>query len=108
MAWLGNYANDAELNDIAQALQDAGPGLLATITRNSHHYSHEHTVTIDVENEDGDTAPQEEAVAEALRDFMRWIYRALEREHDWRNDDAQVDESLIANEYHFNEDGKID
>jgi hypothetical protein len=37
---------------------------------------------------------------------MRWIYRQLEREYDYQNADAQVDENIRANEYEFYEDGK--
>jgi hypothetical protein len=42
---------------------------------------------------------------ETAKDFMRWIYRQLEREYEYQNADEQVDESIIANEYEFEEDG---
>lgn len=48
---------------------------------------------------------REEAITEALRDFNRWMYRCLETEYEWLNSDAQVEESIIANEYEFTEDG---
>lgn len=40
------------------------------------------------------------------RDAMRWIYRQLEAEYEYQNADEQVDESIRANEYEFDVDGK--
>ncbi len=45
------------------------------------------------------------AMCELLRDFAHWIYRQLEQEWDYQNTDEQVDESIQANEYEFDEDG---
>lgn len=50
---------------------------------------------------------REEAITEALRDFNRWMYRCLEKEYECLNSDEQVEESIIANEYEFTEDGLI-
>lgn len=47
-----------------------------------------------------------EELKEASRDFMRWIYRRLEKEYDYRNSDECADEDISANEYMFTEDGK--
>lgn len=41
-----------------------------------------------------------------MRAFADWIYRQLETEYDYQNSDEQVDESIIANEYEFTEEGK--
>lgn len=49
----------------------------------------------------------EEEITEIARDFMRWTYRQLEKEYDWINDDAQVEESIQANDYEFDEDGSL-
>ena len=51
-------------------------------------------------------AEREEAIIEFSRDAMRWIYRQLEREHDYMNADEQVDESIRCNEYEFDADGR--
>ena len=48
----------------------------------------------------------EELLAEASKDAMRWLYRALEREHDDAMSDEQAAESIKANEYEFTADGK--
>lgn len=47
----------------------------------------------------------EEEIIEASRDAMRWIYKCLEREYEWLSSDEQVDESIVANEYEFDENG---
>jgi hypothetical protein len=50
---------------------------------------------------------REEDVTKALRDFNRWIYKRLLAEYEWLIADEQVEESIIANEYEFTEEGKI-
>lgn len=45
-------------------------------------------------------------VKELARDFAHWIYRSLEREWDYMNSNEQVDESILANEYTFTEEGR--
>jgi hypothetical protein len=77
-------------------------------------YYHENctdfTLSIVDENEDEiDTAESSEAesdLIEVSRDAMRWIYRQLEKEYEYRNADEQIDESILANEYAFSESGK--
>ena len=49
----------------------------------------------------------EEAIAEALRDFMRWIYRNLEREYEFITSAEEVAETLRINEYDFLENGRM-
>jgi hypothetical protein len=52
-----------------------------------------------------DVSAVEDDVTELMRDFARWIYRALEREYDYQNSDEAVDEMIRANGYEFEEDG---
>ncbi len=40
-----------------------------------------------------------------MRDYADWIYSTLQKEYYWRMEDEQVDESILANEYTFDEDG---
>ena len=42
-----------------------------------------------------------------LQDFAHWIYKQLENEYEYSNSEEQVDESIEANEYEFDEKGKI-
>ena len=52
------------------------------------------------------TQEDAEEVTQLMRDFANWIYKALELEYEWRNSDEQVDESILSNEYEFDEEGK--
>lgn len=77
------------------------------------HYSHENCTEFDVSlgDDDSEIGPEkweeaEDALKEAARDFMRYIYRALEREYEYQNSDEVVDDNITANEYLFTEDGK--
>jgi hypothetical protein len=101
---------DKTLHAIAEALyrvqRPHGYGLTARVS-NTGNSSHEYATLIDVfkgdEEADAETAGH---VADALRDFMRWIYRSLETEWEYQNADEQVDENIRANEYDFTADGK--
>lgn len=82
-------------------------GLRAKVSQ-SGRYSHEMTMGIDwTETENGREVKREDEdeLLDAFRDLARWLYQTLEREYDWQNADAQVDELIRANEYEFNEDG---
>lgn len=47
-----------------------------------------------------------ESLKDVARDFMKWIYKALEREWNDANSDEHIDEVLEINEYSFLEDGE--
>lgn len=94
--------------DSLVAIQKKHGYRLGASVRQTGHYSHEHSTTIEVWRGDESAnveAETEEALAEALRDFMRWIYRQLEAEYEYLNSDEQVDETIKANGYTFDEDG---
>lgn len=102
---------NVELHRIAKALQKAQARhfykLVATSTHRGH-YNHSGCMSIEVEHDDDryrDLGDAEDDIKDALRDFADWIYRRLEDAYDWLNSDEQVDESIIANEYTFDEDG---
>lgn len=102
---------DTELHAIAdelQAIQRRHFYRLDAVVRHTGHYSHAHSTTIEVfDREDNyrDIGDADERIADALRDFMHWIYRLLEKEWDYQNADEQVDENIRANEYEFDENG---
>lgn len=101
--------NDAELYRIATELQRIERRnfyqLSANITKRSHHYQHENTVEIETDEGRKDDAGDTGALAIVLRDFMRWIYKALEAEHDYLTSEEQLIESADANDYEFDEHG---
>lgn len=83
------------------------------------HYNHERSVYCDfdsgIEDDDevaskvaeyGDLANTEESATETARDFMRQIYRRLEKAYEYEQSDECVDENIKANEYTFLENGK--
>ena len=108
----------AEMRAIARLRPDAG-----MLVDHSGRYSHEHCTSFSVDCEsplyqdgkrrskeqwaaiDARDAAIEERIIECSRDAMRWIYRALKREWEYQNADAQVDENIRANEYEFTEEG---
>ena len=46
-----------------------------------------------------------DSLIETARDYMRWIYKQLEKEYDYQNSDECVDENILANEYTFEING---
>lgn len=106
----GYAPQDETLHNIAKEL-DTYTNCACGI-RQEGNYSHEHTMrfTHYVTNEHGDDDDTDEdettnKVEETLKDFARWIYGRLEEEHDYLLSDEAVDESIISNEYEFDEDG---
>jgi hypothetical protein len=102
---------DKELLRIATALQaiqrKAFYGLTATMSHRGHYY-HSGCMAVSVEDRTGYEVGGdfEETIVQLMRDFADWIYNQLEAEYWFRQSDAQVDESIRANEYTFDEDGK--
>ena len=73
-------------------------------------YTHECTMTIEVERDSPNWQPPtddaEDTLTEAMRDLARWLYRHLEQEYDYQSSDEQVDESIALNGYTFTADGQ--
>ena len=86
--------------------------------KHSGHYSHENCTDFTFhfpDDNDGEDWPEDkrlewdaecEALKEAAKDLMRWIYSRLEDAYEWQNADEQVDENIRANDYLFSEEGK--
>ena len=104
---------DGELHRIADALQAIQRRnfyqLQASVTHRDRYY-HEYCMAISVERDSPTwqdmTADAEDIVIETLRDLARWLYRQLEREHEYLTSDDAVDEAITANEYTFTETGR--
>lgn len=104
---------DEELHRIVRELRNIQRRnfyqLAASVTHR-HRGSHEHSVDITVETHSqyaGVTADDEEALADVLRDYMRWIYRQLEKEHEYLTSEEQCIEAADANEWEFTATGSI-
>lgn len=118
------FGTDEKLWRIANGLtalqKRHGYKLECKITQDGRYY-HQYTMDIEI------TAPQyvvngetsyhevggrlirpepENTLLELMRDFAGWIYKGLNDEYDYRMSDEQADESIIANEYEFTENGE--
>lgn len=104
-------ALDEELHRIAKAWQDLQAkhfyNLEAQVYKTCNRYSHENTVGLSVENVNLHRIADhvEESVEKIGKDFMRWIYKALESAHDYEVSLENVAEICKANEYLFRENG---
>lgn len=109
---LAEYApKDMDLLAIAKTLEQAqekhGNQVTARIEQ-SGRYCHEMTMRIEVFVGDDDADSEtEETIKEAMRDFARWIYKQLEKEHEYLNSNETVDDNIRANEYKFLENGEL-
>lgn len=102
---------DSELHRIADCLftiqKQAGYGLFA-VMKHCGYYQHSHCMMVDVQHSRGwNIELWEDSLPQLMRDFADWIYRQLEKEFEYQNADAQVDEAIRANEYEFEADGDI-
>jgi hypothetical protein len=79
--------------------------------KHSGHYYHAGCMSVEVRrvdkcgNDAETTCDQDSMVTGSMRDFAKWIYATLEKEHGYRWSDECVDENIKANEYEFTEDG---
>lgn len=124
---------DTALADIAKVFEEvaaAYPTATLTVAHNGHYYHSGCTgfswdmnppedtddvarTATEVNNAQEARAMTERAanraalrVAQATRDLMDWYYEQLRLAHDWAYADAQVDESIVANEYDFLTNGE--
>lgn len=104
---------DAEVSRIVKGLQDVQRKnfyrLYASCKHHGHYY-HAYCMAVDVEDNENryrDIGESESDITELLRDFANWIYSQLEKEHDYQCSDEAIEENINANDYEFNEDGKI-
>lgn len=105
-----DYASkDEELHRIAKALQDVQSRhfykLRASITS-----VRDHSISVEVWHDDDryrDIGDAEDDISTLMNDFNDWMFRTLEREYEWLTSDEQAEESIVANEYEFDEDGNI-
>lgn len=105
---------DETLHRIAERLQKAQSRaqyqLWTNVKKNHLRYEHENSVDMDVFHAlDYDfNYDLADDIEEALRDFMRWIYRSLETQYEFLTSDEQIRESLEANDVTFRENGEIE
>lgn len=102
---------DKTLHKIAAALQAAQKrafyGLSCRIDKQGR-YEHSGCMRFSFEHDRLSDWPSqsENEIEQALRELADWLFYALQREYEYINSDECVDESILANEYTFNEYGK--
>lgn len=98
---------DEELHRIAQGLQDVQRRhfyrLTADITSARDHYIR--VEVGDSENPYRDIGDAEDDVRELMNDFNGWMFKCLQDEYEYLTSDEAVEESIVANEYEFDEEG---
>lgn len=98
---------DEELHRIAQGLQDVQRRhfyrLTADITSARDHYIR--VEVGDSENPYRDIGDAEDDVRELMNDFNGWMFKCLQDEYEYLTSDEAVEESIVANEYEFDEYG---
>ena len=104
---------DETLHAIADALSAAQkPNFyqLEASIRHEGRYYHKHCMVFDVQRADDarrdPTDGSESAVANAMRNLARWLYRQLEAEYEAMNSDEAVDETAAGNDWLFTADGE--
>jgi len=91
---------------------------MVSIQRNSHHYSHENTVGVEltynhIGYDEDDTIPQhefeglEQALNDVCREYMRSYYKDLKSTYDFLTSEEYFIESCDANSWVFDEDGDL-
>jgi hypothetical protein len=103
---------DKELHRIAEAFQDIQRPNFYQVTstiKHSGHYYHQHCTDISTGRLDDVawTDAAEDDMPEVLRDFMHWIYRTLEKEHEYLTGEEAIKETIEANAYEFTENGDL-
>lgn len=109
VAKIKQYApQDEVLHRIAQALQDVQRRHFYRLEANVGS-RRDYMISVEVYDRDdryryiGDA---EDEVRDLLNDFNDWMFERLEDEYEYLTSDEVVEESIIANEYEFDEDGK--
>ena len=106
---------DQELHRIVKALYAIQKRYFYRIVANvkhSGHYYHSRCTNIEVYNEGNNGQDwlckiDDDSITELLRDFMNWIYKQLRTEYEYLTSEAQIIETIEANEYEFDEYGDM-
>ena len=123
VAKIKEYApQDSELHCIAQGLQDVQRRhfyrLIADITSVSDYYIRveveditsvsDYYIRVEVEDSENryrDIGDAEDDVRGLMNDFNDWMFKCLQDEYEYLTSDEAVEESIIDNEYEFDEYG---
>ena len=104
---------DTTLHEIAdQLLAAQRPNFYQLIAEIRHRgrYSHEHSMTIDVDRNSHTYQPptpdSDTSIADSFRNLALWLYHHLESEYDSITSDDAVDDTIAVNQYTFTTEGQ--
>ena len=103
---------DMTLHGIADIMADVQKrnfyGIRGNVTHRGH-YNHEYCTSFDLHRTDDKpiSVSDEELFVSAVRSLMKWFYRQLESEYEYRMSDEAIDETIDANGYEFDESGNV-
>ena len=104
---LKDYVNVPEIERIGQALQDL---------QKRYFYAVECSISCDdrymrtrADFHWDDPTPEniQDDFSQLFTDFASWIYRQFESEYDWLSSEEQLIETAQANDYQFDEQGRV-
>lgn len=109
VAKIKQYApQDEELHRIAEALQAVQSRHFYKL-RASVESHRDASIRVEVWHDDDlyrDIGDSEDEVRDLMNDFNDWMFKRLQDEYEYLTSDEEVAESIIVNEYEFDEDGR--
>lgn len=105
--------NDKNLHAIVHGLQKAQARnfyKLESETKHRGHYYHAYCMAVETNHASDiyrDIGSAENDVRDLMRDFANWIYSQLKSEYDYATSEESLSETMAANEWQFNENGKF-
>lgn len=102
---LADVCSDPELFEIGEALQKAQAAYFYRLAAEVKP-RRDTNIVVTVDCDDVNYRKiDEEPLEQAIHDFNHWIFKSLEKEYEYLQSDEVVDDSIVANEYEFDEDG---
>ena len=110
VAKIKKYApQDEALHRIAQGLQDVQRRHFYRLTADITSLR-DHCIRVEVDDSENcyrDIGDAEDDVRGLMNDFNEWMFKRLQDEYEYLTSDEAVAESIVANEYEFDEDGNL-
>ena len=101
---------DSDLQEIALSLQHAQRRFFYKLIIDVS-MGRGNNIRVNVEHSENrymDVSAVDREIDDAMISFCSWVYQNLEKEYEYQNSDAQIDETIIANEYTFDKNGNRD
>ena len=104
------FPQDDVLQGIARHLAELqaanSNNIVARISQNDRYFTTYAAVYDAVTGNEFDNPEIDKAVQDLMRSFADWIYDGIREDYEYRLEDGNLEDSLMANEYEFHEDGR--